>query len=1248
VYDAGVETSGGEGGGEALRAPERIDRYLITGVLARGGMGIIYRARDEDSGAPVAIKTVVARGEAPMASLRREIQTLQRLRHPSIIRILAEGVLAGLPWYAMELVNGSTLADDHRRRWSQAGAALAQAGAGRLDEVLAIAHRLCEPLAFAHANGVVHRDLKPQNVLLQADGTPVLVDFGLAGRFASGVGRELPDVCGAEGTPFYMAPEQIAGAPADARSDLYALGCMLFELVTNRPPFVGGPSQVRVQHQRRVPPLASSLIEGVPPALNALLMGLLAKDPRERIGHAEEVALLLEELGVAASPSLPRAAPVPYLYRPGLRGRAAEQTQLQELVARTRRGFGALVLIGGESGIGKTFLAVDAAQRARADELRVATGSCAAPGSIPSSGGSTFHPFVGVLEMLVDYCLAAGAAATARIVGGRGRVLAPVLPLLRRLVGGAAGPGPLDGGEAPELSGAAAREQLFDCLQELLVAFAREQPLVILLDDLQWADELTLRFLASRPARWLADVPLLLLGTYRSDEVADEVADELGNGLGELLARADAQLMILTRLDGNEMQAIACDMLAVPELPEPLARTLAEQSEGNPFFVAEYLRTGTSDGQIRRRRMSQQARGRDTWAIEWRRSKLPLPSTIQELIHRRLRGLRAPAQRLLELAAVMGRDVDMQLVERAGLGSELVLDGISELITRQVLDHFGPDGYRFLHDKLREVVYDGIAAAERAALHRTVAAAIEAQYAGSARYDTLHTVLAHHWEHAAEGWRAIDHLERAGAHALATAAYAEAAAAFRSANALAATMPVARERRVRWEHGLSKACFGLGDLAELEEHMQAMLQLLGRPLPKTQGGWMALLARELGVQLWHLSGHGRRLAAGTAQSEDQREAALAVGLAPLRYFYREEPLPLLATALLSVNLAEEVAVDDEVPRSYSLMGWMAGLVRQHRLASRYFARAQAGAARMHDPLERSMSLMIESVYLGSFGRWGEAELRAQAALDGVRGIRDPVMSEMVLTTLGHVEYFTGRFERARERYLEVLASATERNNLQHECWARFSIARSLNRLGRYAEALPLLEQATGDLERQPEPQSEVIAYALLAMARLRSGQPAAAEAACGAALERIRSTKPTGYPPLEGYVDTVEVLGELIQATPPGEHRRTLEKHAGEARLALYNFALMYPVGRPSALLVAGEACLAGGHGALARWLFTRAGALARRFGMPREEAAAELAFAFAARGEERIALLAAAERDFARLGCRHELERIQHLRAAN
>ena len=261
-------------------------RYEILAPLGRGGMARVYRARDLVLRREVALKLLNGKaGEALAARFEREARAIARLDHPGCVRILD----CGPRFITMELVAGMTL-----------GAAL---GNGPFAEARAIhiARGLVAALAHAHARGVLHRDVKPENVML-AGSRPVLIDFGLA-CLDDEAGMTAVGTC--VGSPSYVAPERLLGQPYDARADLYAVGIILYELLAGTRPFVGDTPDEIMQHALRRPPRPLRAVRrGISPEVDALVTRALAKDPARRFADAEDMLAALDEVARAAAPDV--------------------------------------------------------------------------------------------------------------------------------------------------------------------------------------------------------------------------------------------------------------------------------------------------------------------------------------------------------------------------------------------------------------------------------------------------------------------------------------------------------------------------------------------------------------------------------------------------------------------------------------------------------------------------------------------------------------------------------------------------------------------------------------------------------------------------------------------------------------------------------------------------------------------------------------------------------------------------------
>ena len=297
-----METSGGS-------QPGQLGPYLIEGELSRGGQGVVYRARHARLGTPVAVKVLLSPDPVDRGRFAQEAQVLARLTHPHLPRVTDLGELDGRPYMAMELIQGQDLSKkvqrDGPQPWSWAARTLAA---------------VARALAHCHAAGVLHRDVKPANVVIEAaTGRAVLIDFGMLKSSPEAFGGEvaldaLSRTGEIKGTPQYMAPEQaegVGGAQVGPAADVYALGATLYFLLTGQPPFAGRSlMQVLRQVLEEPPPDPRAAAPGTPPALAELCRAAMSKDPAARPASAQEMAERLETLAggtVAGSGGRPRA-----------------------------------------------------------------------------------------------------------------------------------------------------------------------------------------------------------------------------------------------------------------------------------------------------------------------------------------------------------------------------------------------------------------------------------------------------------------------------------------------------------------------------------------------------------------------------------------------------------------------------------------------------------------------------------------------------------------------------------------------------------------------------------------------------------------------------------------------------------------------------------------------------------------------------------------------------------------------------
>ena len=1267
-------------------------------------MGVVYCAEHRETGVRVALKTVPVPREASLAGLRLEIHALSQIQHPGVVRIVDQGIEDGLPWYAMELLTGTTLQDFSTSIWSRyahlrrpaatvsrTGQGIASpsedvadplggelvggdplggdplggepvggeltasapssveeggqggqdecppAAGGHLPEVLDFVRRLCDPLAYLHGRGVVHRDLKPENVFIRPDGMPILIDFGLISRSHDNIGRETLEVPEALiGTAAYIAPEQILGQRVDPRADLYALGCMLYELVTGELPFLGKTLHETLKlHLWAGARPPSQLVTGLPEELDQLILGLLAKKPRERIGHADDVAVVLEQLGArppSAGPASPDAQP--YLYRPELVGREAALLQLRRRLKHLRQR-GGLVLVVGESGIGKTYLASEIARVAVSDGMQVVTGECQPLAGPNPTGeqprGAPLHPFSRLLQTLADRCRQYGADETHRLLGNGGRLLAAYEPSLAEL------PGQVDEFEPEGLAGEEARRRVLETLAAAVAALAVEQPLLVIIDDLQWADEMSLGFLTSLPRSYFEQHHVLFLGTHRSDESNES--------LEELAARPGVERLELGRLGEPMVAALVGHMLAIAEPPRALVETLARQTEGNPFLVAEYLRAAVGEGLLYRQGGQWQV------ADTGEGYERLFPRSLRELVGRRLAGLTEATGQLLAAAAVLGREFEAGLLETmAGTDEETALARLRELFTRQIFEPVGQGYYRFVHDKLRELAYARIPEDERRRLHHVAATAIERRYAGSERFPLYYRALGHHLKQAQVWPRAIEYLERAGEQALHDFSNREAVDLFNQALALSAYIPgvVDRARLAHWEGALVEAHLGLGQAEAGRRHADRALRHCGTPMPTSPAGWMLGLSHQVLRRVVDQALPARPAplstpAQGSAEeSELLGEAAHVFNRMMEAFFLANDPIAGTYCGLRCLALAEQLPPSAALARGYAFMTIVVGFTPLQTVARRWLERALSIAGQLDSDVTRIYCLNRVSCYAIGVGRWVEARERLQQAIALARELGDRRQLEEGLASYSAGLYLEGRFAEGGGVAHEMAVLAQARGDLQTLCWARNIMAQCLCRLGRAPEAKELLQEGREWVDEEGGGVARIYTYGSGCLLHLQLGEWHEAEDYAARALACMEQQAPVQFF-LGGSVwsvaETYLALWEQAQGGPAQRVRQLGERVQRACRI-FRTFARALPFARPGSSICEGTRAWLGGQTMRARWLWHAALREAERLDMPFEQGRAHFELGRHLDGAERQRHLERACQLFERVGAEYDLGR--------
>ena len=737
-------------------------------------MGVVYEAFDDERGARVALKTIRSLTGESLARFKHEFRALADMHHPNLV-MLGELISEGAQWFfSMELVEGEdflayvrpTLEPDLgaaktltpsqaagealARLSSHVRAARSHAGALDLPSLRRVLPQVAAGIAALHRAGMVHRDIKPSNIRVTPQGRAVLLDFGLVIEVD---GAPISQRGALSGTPEYMAPEQVSAESVGPAVDWYALGVLLYEALTGTLPFVGTPLEIVMKKVSYEPPPASSIARGVPPDLDALAMGLLRYDPTTRLSGDQ----VLAALGVAIShtSSGSSGAGLPFV------GREQQEAELRDAFLAAREGLPVSVLVDGESGVGKSCLVrhfVDELRDASADVLLL-QGRCYEREEVPYRG------FDGVVDALANF-LAHERPLAQRLVPRSPAPLLQVFPVLRRVDALAQGAG----GPMPAVDPVEIRRRAFLALREVLALLSKERPLVVTIDDLQWANADSLALLAEilRPESRAQDQApaVLVIATMRPTATTDAAA------LKEMVAGLPGEVrrMTLGPLDPLDARELASKLLARSAPGTSNAEVIAREASGHPLFIDALvqhaaLRLGEGPGRLED-------------ALWFRVSSLePLPRALVEM--------------LAVSSAPMPQEV---LASAAEASPEAFAKSVSLLRVAHLVLTTGAkntDTIEAYHDRLRAAVVLHVDEDTQRARHRAIARAFERTAARAPE------ALALHWEAAGDPERAARYVVAAADAAAAALAFDRAASLYEKALRLHVYADV--ERRALYE-----------------------------------------------------------------------------------------------------------------------------------------------------------------------------------------------------------------------------------------------------------------------------------------------------------------------------------------------------------------------------------------------------------------------------------------------------------------
>jgi tRNA A-37 threonylcarbamoyl transferase component Bud32/tetratricopeptide (TPR) repeat protein len=754
---------------------DRLGPYEVVSLLGVGGMGEVYRARDTRLGRTVAIKLLGSHVHVGRAL--DEARAVSALNHPNIVTLYDVGSDAGIDFLVFEFVPGRPLND------FVTGSGMA------VTDLIDAGIQIAEALAAAHQAGIVHRDIKPSNIMLTPEARIKVLDFGVAkvaaqrlsatDAITTAVNATAPGLI--VGTVSYMSPEQTRGEPLDGRSDVFSLGCVLYEAATCRLPFRGA-SALAIMHAIATaePPRPSSLRPELPAEFDDVIARTIAKERNDRYASASELAVALRAL---------RGETLPVIRPPAERrpetfvGRDQELDLLCRLAQRAIDGAGTIIFVSGEPGYGKSALAAaflsDVAREH--PQTLIARGTCVEQ----YGAGEAYLPFLDALTGLLN------GPHRQRVMA----VLRRHAPTWCLQFPGAFGSTNTLEQLQQEVIGAT-KERMLREFGDAVAALTASDPLILLLEDLHWSDFASIDLLRHLGGR-AGQHRLFVLGTFRGVD-AERTDHPITNCTRQLLARKLCDELKLGPLGPDDIARYLDARFRPNEFPAELPAVVFRKTEGHPLFADALVQLLVDRGVIVSSDRGWLAAGPIT------DETLDVPESVRGVIRSKLDALEEEDRRALQYASIQGEEFLSTVLARAFEVDELALEQRLDYLERvhRLIETRGeeelPDGslairYQFAHALYQNVLYKSVLIKQRTMLHLRTAEQLVRHYAEET--PRVAGALATHFERGRDYRRAVEFLVQAAG--VATERYAAAAAEGHLSHALALVERLPPDDRAR-------------------------------------------------------------------------------------------------------------------------------------------------------------------------------------------------------------------------------------------------------------------------------------------------------------------------------------------------------------------------------------------------------------------------------------------------------------------
>ncbi len=1033
----------------ANAVPVMIDnRYILQDRLGSGGMGTVYLAHDLLTRQQIAIKHLTTTAEKLQfhsrtdasnlhLALAQEFRTLATLRHPHIISVYDFGFdKDNLPYYTMEYLPEAQDIVTAGKNMS-------------FSEKVTLAIEMLQAIKYLHRRGILHRDLKPDNVLV-VDNRVHVMDFGLAIETKTAAGRfGASDVVA--GTVAYMSPELFQGNVGSKQADLWAVGVILYELLIGRYPFNKTSITALIMAIIEDPVDFKSVYDA--PRIFAVLLRLLEKKPQDRYEDANQVIIDLAKAADQPLPPETHEIRESYLKASHFVGREQEMTTLKGALEKAQTGAGSGWLIGGESGVGKSRLLEEVRISAMVDGFWVLQGQAT------TEAGTPYELW---REPLRKLCL------RAELSEEEAGILKGLIPDIEELLGQTVP-------EPPEVDEQSAQARLMAIIDSMFRQ--PKQPMLLLFEDIQWAKDGI--GLLSYLAKLLHELPLIIVATFR-DEESPDLASRLPN----------MQLLSLKRLDFDTISQLATSILGPSAEQEHVIDFLHRETEGNVYFLIEAIRV-LAEQSGRLDQIGQETLPRSIFA-----------QGIYTIIQHRLAHVSVEDRPYLNYASVIGRGIDLAIMAQTfpELDVEAWLLRLGEVNILEVNNNH----WRFAHDKLREVLLAELMPQQLQGHHASIADALEQVYPTSQS-----GLLAYHLERSldlmhpemARMEKAIFAMARAADLSLKTFAHNQAMELYRRVLDLekihrqwaaegidhAAALP--ETQVAAWHVQLATAQFMAFMYSDTKDNLEIALKMLDQPVPTSTGAVGRGILQQVAQQLLHRLFPGRYLnhVSDEMQSHLKQVAEImnSIGTA---YYMTGNSLNSLYTSLGNLNINERLGPSGDLAQAYAQMCLIAGSMGLRRLADYYYNKAIETLPYAKSSESQSGVYILTSVYY--IGQMDYKRVRE----DTLRSI-DILMAHGNSWGAGYSRqiyaltfYGEGDYDTAYRLLEEILQLAQEKRSLQHGYTAYTWLARIDLVRGHKEAAMYKIEQGLIMLqELQSKDQSVVDPWALAAQIFCHNG-----------------------------------------------------------------------------------------------------------------------------------------------------------------